>query len=56
MMRTYGSRREAYDANETEADEAEQRRYARIKAQQRLNERLEKRMQVEATLNAAFPR
>jgi hypothetical protein len=41
--------------NDFTADEAEQRRYARMAAQRRLNERLEKRMVVERTLLDAFP-
>jgi hypothetical protein len=52
-MRTWNTRREAED--DFTADEAEQRRYARIVAQRRLMERLEKRMQVEKTLREAFP-
>jgi hypothetical protein len=53
VMRTWNTRREAED--DFTADEAEQRRYARIVAQRRLMERLEKRMQVEKTLREAFP-
>jgi hypothetical protein len=59
-MRTFNSRREAMAyadelVNDFSADEAEQRRYARMAAQRRLMERLEKRMVVERTLLDAFP-
>jgi acyl-ACP thioesterase len=59
-MRAFNSRREAMAyadelVNDFTADEAEQRRYARMAAQRRLNERLEKRMVVERTLLDAFP-